>query len=146
MTKGMPRSQTAFSSVEPSFSSLKQQVYGLAGVENTKDLKSTRNEFNSLDFRRKASWREALLLLTKSEPFEHWRSSPPVKYREIFAEIDQASQDHKENLASVKRTFKQLDASIEELGELTSDCTEEANTLKEQTLTSILQERRNRLN
>ena len=142
----MSRSKIAFNSDELPLLALKQKVYSLAGVASTKELKASRNEFGLLDFRLKVSWQEALVLLTKGETFEHWRSSPPEKYREIFAEIDQASKDHKKNLASVKRTFKQLDANIEDLEELTSDCTEEAKTLKEQMLASILQERRNRLN
>ena len=116
---------------------LKKEVYRLAHVKTTKKLKALRSEFTSLDFRRKASWQKALTTLKGDESFEEWRSNPPDKYKEIFKEIDDASNEHETNLANAEKAFQNLEDSIEELEQLTKVAKEEAGGLTQEKIVTI---------
>ena len=116
---------------------LKKEVYQLAQVKTTKKLKALRSEFASLDFRRKASWQTALTTLKGDESFEDWRSNPPDKYKEIFKEIDDASNEHETNLANTKKAFQNLEDSIHELDQLTKETKAEAGGLTQEKIVTI---------
>ncbi len=113
---------------------LKKEVYQLAQVTTTKNLKALKSEFASLDFRRKASWQTALTAL---ESFEDWRSNPPEKYKEIFKEIDDASNEHETNLANAEKAFQNLEDSIHELDQLTKETKAEAGGLTQEKIVTI---------
>ena len=115
---------------KPKLSELKRSVYTLAGVNTTKELKALRKEFASSDFRRKESWEDALSKLIDGQSFEEWCSDPPEKYREIFTEIEKASKEYKEHVASAKKVFKDLEESFEDLDKLTKDAQKEVKALK----------------
>ena len=134
MVRNQSKSPKVVPAVKQKLSELKRDVYKLARVTNTKQLKTNHKEFASLDFRRRDSWQSALQSLNE---FEEWRSNPPEQYKEIFAEIDQASKDHDAHVASTKKIFQDLGASVEELSQLTEDAQKEAKELKEETLVSI---------
>ncbi len=116
---------------------LKKEVYQLAQVKTTKQLKALRSEFASLDFRRKASWQTTLNTLKGGASFEEWRSNPPEKYKEIFQEIDDASNEHETNLANAKKAFQNLEDSIHELDQLTKDTKEEVGGLRQEKIVTI---------
>ena len=118
-------------------SDLKKEVYQLAQVTTTKQLKALRSEFATLDFRRKASWQKALTSIQGDESFEEWRSNPPEKYKEIFKEIDEASQEHETNIENAKKAFQNLEHSIQELDQLTKDTKEEAGGLTQEKIVTI---------
>ena len=116
---------------------LKRKVYQLAGVDNTKELKSLNSEFASLDFRLKDTWKYVLTKFEAEESFEEWRSNPPEKYKEVFKEIEEASKDHQFHVASAKKVFKGLEESVEELNQLTKEVQKDVKALQEETLVSI---------
>ena len=118
-------------------SDLKRNVYQLAGVISTKELKALNSEFASLDFRRKENWQFALTRLEGGQSFEEWRSNPQEKYRAIFKEIDDASKEYKDHVASSKKVFECLEESVDELDKLTNEVKEDAKALQEETLVSI---------
>ena len=131
------KSKKILDTSKPKLPELKKEVYQLAQVKTTKKLKVLRSEFASLDFRRKASWQTALTALKGDESFEEWRSNPPEKYKEIFKEIDDASNEHETNLANAKKAFQNLEDSIHELDQLTKDSKEEASDLRQEKIVTI---------
>ena len=116
---------------------LREKVYNLAGVSNTKALKSFHVDFKSMDFRRTNNWEKAFKILKGLENFEEWRSSPPEKYREIFAEIDQVSNDYKKNVVKAKKVLERLDTNIKKLSEITEEAKVDVESLKQETPISI---------
>ncbi len=134
MGKKKSKQQKVVLSKKQKFSELKEDVYKLAGVTNTKKLKTIHKEFALYDFRRRESWQYALDSL---KVFEEWRSNPPEKYKAIFKEIDEASKEHQAHVASAKKVFEGLEDSVEELDKLTKEALENAKALKEETLVSI---------
>ena len=116
---------------------LREKVYNLAGVSNTKALKSFHVDFKSMDFRRTNNWEKAFKILKGLENFEEWRSSPPEKYREIFAEIDQVSNDYKKNVVKAKKVLERLDTNIKKLSEITEEAKVDVESLKKETPISI---------
>ena len=131
------KKKTFISTTNPKLSEIKKEVYQLAQVKTTKKLKALRSEFASLDFRRKASWQKALTALKGEESFEDWRSNPPDKYKEIFKEIDDASNEHETNLANTKKAFQNLEDSIHELDQLTKETKAEAGGLTQEKIVTI---------
>ncbi len=125
------------SSSIPKLAELKKEVYQLAQVKTIKTLKALRSEFASLDFRRKASWQTALTTIQADKSFEEWRSNPPEKYKEIFKEIDEASQEHETNIENAKKAFQNLEHSIQELDQLTKDTKEDAAGLTKEKIVTI---------
>jgi len=116
---------------------LREKVYNLAGVSNTKALKSFHVDFKSMDFRRTNNWEKAFKLLKGLENFDEWRSSPPEKYREIFAEIDQVSDEYKKNVVKTKKVLESLDTNIKKLSEITKEAKCDVESLKKETPISI---------
>ena len=109
----------------------------MAGVSNTKALKSFHVDFKSMDFRRTNNWEKAFKLLKGLENFDEWRSSPPEKYREIFAEIDQVSNEYKKNVVKTKKVLESLDKNIKKLSEITKEAKGDVESLKKETPISI---------
>jgi len=73
----MPRKSSARPK-EQSLAELKRQVFDLAKVSNTKQLKATNPDLRHLDFRRKASWRSALEVLQQAAAaMAEWERNPP---------------------------------------------------------------------
>ena len=61
----------------------------------------------------------------------------PEKYKEIFNQIDIASEEHQTNFENTNKAFQKLGNSIKELDKLTKDVTEEASSLTKDNVVTI---------
>jgi len=108
---------------------LKKKVYELSSTKNTKDLKSSRADFDKLDFRRKASWELALNVLQEGQTFDDFINNPTEKYSELFKEIKQASKDHDVNMKNTNKALETLGSSVDKLEKLTKEVNADTESL-----------------
>ena len=130
-----------------SLKTLKTEVYELANVATTQQLKVLRPEWRSLDLRRKANWQ--LIHTQLQEPsgdFEAWLANPPEEYRELFGEIADVTTAYGNSIAEGKLLSAELQLAAEELEELSSDYSSEASALKQQEQAARKQAKARRLN
>jgi hypothetical protein len=126
----MPRKSSA-RPTEPSLAELKRQVFDLAKVSNTKKLKATNADLRHLDFRRKASWRSALEVLQQAAlTMAEWERNPPDEYKELFAEIDQATAAYSASIEQGLKLSSQLREAADDLEALAEELQQEAGELK----------------
>ncbi len=125
---------------------LKKEAYGLAKVSNTKALKALDIRFGRLDFRRKDDWKKAITMLKKEPSYVEWCAEPPEKYRELFVEVDQLSKDSEKIIEQGHQLIKGLEKDTNALEGIAKECQEEANSLRDEAIAAIRQERRSRLN
>ena len=125
---------------------LKKEAYDLARVNSTKALKALDIRFRGLDFRRKDDWKKAINMLKKEPSYEEWCAEPPEKYRELFAEIDQVSKDSEKIIEHGHQLIKGLEEDTNSLERIAKQCQEEADSLREEAISAIRQERQSRLN
>jgi len=126
---------------------LKAEVYALANVATTQQLKALRAEWRSLDLRRKSNWQliHAQLQQTSGD-FEAWLANPPEEYRELFSQIADVTTAYGSSIAEGQRLSSELQLAAEELEKLSSYCRSEVETLKQQSQTARRQAKARRLN
>jgi hypothetical protein len=123
--KSSPRQQ------EPTLADLKHQVFGLAKVSSTKELKRTNVDLRHLDFRLKASWRSALEVLQQAAAaYPDWDRNPPEEYKELFAEIDQAAAAYSASIEQGLELSAQLRQAADDMEALSGELQQEAEDLK----------------
>ncbi len=116
---------------EPSLADLKGQVFALAKVSSTKELKRTNVDLCHLDFRLKASWRSALEVLQQAgAAMAEWERNPPEEYKELFAEIDQAAAAYSASIEQGLKLSSQLRDAADDLEALSGELQQEAEELK----------------
>lgn len=115
------------------FDELKAQVYELAEVSTTPQLKSKYEAVQSLDMRRKASWQQALTIVqNRQREFQDWLENPPDKYKELFTEIRLVSQSFDDKLVEAKQLAAEVNAIADSLEDLAQECQDEADSLKQE--------------
>lgn len=115
------------------FDELKAQVYELAEVCTTPQLKAKYKALQALDMRRKASWQQALVLIQKrQQELQNWLENPPDEYKDLFAEIRLISQEYGDKLIETKQLAAQVNVMADSLEELANECQDEANSLKQE--------------
>lgn len=119
-------------------SELKADVYRLAEVSTTKQLKAKYLEIKPLDLRYKAAWEKARSQLQQSAKvdskrpstqagnasidFEAWLNNPPSEYKALFTEAGAALASFGQKLDQTKKlteTAKAMVASLDEFAEAT---------------------------
>jgi hypothetical protein len=116
---------------EPSLADLKGQVLTLAKVSSTQELKRANVDLRHLDFRLKASWRSALGVLEQAEvAMDEWDRNPPEDYKELFAEIDQATAAYSASIEQGLKLSSQLRDAADDLDALAGELHQEAEELK----------------
>ena len=128
---------------------LRKEVYRLAEVATTKQLKAKYADIKTLDMRYKASWIKALEQLkeqakTQTETknrdseklnakenvdFESWLNNPPEEYKDLFAEAEAAFTTIDDKLAKGKKLTKTARAMAESLNEFADASLEESQQL-----------------
>ncbi len=132
---------------EPTLADLKGQVWALAQVSSTRELKRTHADLRHLDFRRKASWRSALEVLQQAAAaYPDWDSNPPEEYRALFAEIDQAAAAYSASIDQGLRLSAQLRHAADDLEALSGELQQEAERLNAIQQASRAQRRSRTLN
>ncbi len=125
-------------------SELKKEVYRVARVTTTQQLKAKYDSIKPLDMRYKASWEKALEQLNEPEAvetdstelsaetqteFEHWLTSPPDEYQYLFAEAEAAFTAIDDKLAKGKKLIKTAKAMVESLNEFAEASLEDSQQL-----------------
>lgn len=114
-------------------SDLKANVYKLANVSTTAQLKAKYDAIQPLDMRYKASWETALTLArSQQDDFQSWLQNPPDEYKQLFADIDTAAADYEKSLVDAKQMSQDIAAIADQFTELAADCQDEADQLKQQ--------------
>lgn len=112
---------------------LKTQVFELAEVETTQQLKAKCAALRSLDMRYTASWEKALTVLKPSDSeFQAWLENPPEEYREVFAEIDTTAKQFDQVLTQARQLGQDINAIAESLEESVADLEAEAEQLQQE--------------
>jgi hypothetical protein len=116
---------------EPSLADLKRQVFALAKVSSTKELKRANVDLLHLDFRLKASWRSALEVLQQAAAaMAEWERNLPEEYKELFAEIDQAAAAYSASIEQGLKLSSQLRDAADDLEALSGELQQEAEELQ----------------
>lgn len=122
-------------------SEIRTEVYRIAEVTTTKQLKAQYAEIKSLDMRYKASWQKALELLSQDESdseqsdseeksaFEAWLSNPPDEYKALFDKAESALSSIGGKLAKGQKITKTAKAMAEGLSDFADASLEEAQKL-----------------
>jgi vacuolar-type H+-ATPase subunit I/STV1 len=114
------------------FQELKAKVYELAEVNTTKQLKA-KYEIKTLDMRRKDSWEKALTIIQKQQSeFEYWRENPPEEYKNLFAEIEETSQQYDQKSLKTKQLAREVLSVANSLEELAEGYQNEAYQLEQE--------------
>ena len=112
---------------------LRAQVYELAEVTTTQQLKAKYEEIRSLDMRRKISWEKALAIVqTQQDELQNWLENPPDEYKELFAEIESTAKTFDQKLVEARQLHQEVNAMADSLEELASECQDEADRLKQE--------------
>ena len=118
-------------------SELRTEVYRIAEVQTTRQLKAQYAKIKPMDMRYKASWEKALTLFNQSsdkdkstgqakstsrdqQTFDNWLDNPPGEYQALFAEAEAglAALDQKLDKAQqLTKTVKAMTASLDEFAE-----------------------------
>lgn len=132
---------------QPTLADLKREVYALAKVSSTKELKRTNVDLRSLDFRLKVSWRSALEVLQQAaSAYPDWHTHPPEEFKELFAEIEQASEAYGQSIDEGLKLSGQLRQAADDLEALSGELLEESDELKTIQQASRRQSRARQLN
>ncbi|QPN65629.1 hypothetical protein [Synechococcus sp. CBW1006] len=116
---------------QPTLADLRRQVFALATVTSTKELKRANEDLRHLDFRFKASWSSALTVLQQAAAaYPDWDTNPPEEYRELFTEIDQAAAAYSASIDQGLKLSAQLRHAADDLEALSGELLEEAEELK----------------
>ncbi|PPS44905.1 hypothetical protein [Chroococcidiopsis sp. TS-821] len=112
---------------------LKATVYEIAAVRTIKQLKTKYEVLKSLDMRRKASWKQALVIVQQhQQEFKHWLENPPDEYKELFAEIDQVAGDYDNELATFKQKQQAMTSIADDLETLAAEMQDEGDRLQDE--------------
>lgn len=115
------------------FQELKSKVYELAKVTTTQQLKAKYEEIKTLDMRRKDSWEKALTVIQNQQnEFETWLENPPEEYKDLFSEIQEASQKYDQKSTETKQIAKEVLMMANSLEALADECQDEAAQREEE--------------
>lgn len=115
------------------FQELKSKVYELAKVPTTQQLKAKYEEIKTLDMRRKDSWEKALTVIQNQQnEFETWLENPPEEYKDLFSEIQEASQKYDQKSTETKQIAKEVLMMANSLEALAGECQDEAAQIEEE--------------
>ncbi len=133
--------------LDKTMATLKAEVYTLAGVANTQQLKARYEDFRALNFSYKAAWQTALAQL-QAEPsdFQTWLANPPEEYKALFADIESVSADFNAKLDKAKALGQDARTMAEGLEQLAEDAQAEANQLRQEADLAYEVAQRSRLN
>ena len=115
MTKAKSIKKKKSNSKKKELKLLKQKVYQLAHVKDTKELKASNNLLLTLDFRKPSHWELAFNILKE---YEQLNSDTPEEYLELFDEIDQLNAEAKASILKSRKTFQNIEQSLSELDAL----------------------------
>lgn len=116
-----------------SMTALKTQVYALAEVSTTRELKRKYPALGVLHFSYRSSWQTALTLLQTYQPtFQAWLENPPEEYKALFAEIDSVSAAFDTTLEQAQRLGQNALQRVKDLEQLTQHAQVEAEDLKQE--------------
>ena len=118
----MPRKSSARPK-EQSLAELKRQVFDLAKVSNTKQLKAT-----------------------NADLMAEWERNPPDEYKELFAEIEQATAAYSASIEQGLKLSSQLREAADDLEAVAEELQQEAGELKAIEQASAQQRRARSLN
>lgn len=112
---------------------LRTQVYELAGVNSTQQLKAKYEEVRSLDMRCKISWERSLAIVQAEQvEFQDWLKNPPDEYKELFAEIESNAKEFDQKLGEVRQLHQEGSVMAGSLEALANECQDEAEHLKQE--------------
>lgn len=118
--------------LEKSITDLKTEVYSLAQVAKTIELKANYPTLSALNFSFKSSWETALTLLqTEQSDFQSWLENPPDEYKDLFKEIASASDEFSDKLEKAKHLGRDALAMAESLEQLAEEAQAEAEQLRQ---------------
>ncbi|MBD1874072.1 hypothetical protein H6F75_11295 [Nodosilinea sp. FACHB-131] len=112
---------------------LKAEVYTLAQVSTTQQLKTKYESLKALNFSFKTSWEQALTLLTANrQDFQAWLVNPPEEYKALFAEIETVSDSFSSQLEKAKQLGQEARAMAVSLEQLAQEAQEDAEQLQQE--------------
>ncbi|MBD2230011.1 hypothetical protein [Phormidium tenue] len=112
---------------------LKAEVYALAQVTTTQQLKTKYEPLRALNFSFKASWEKALTLLADhTQDFQSWLANPPEEYKALFAEIETVSDSFDSKLGKTKQLGQEARAMAISLEHLAEEAQEDAEQLRQE--------------
>jgi hypothetical protein len=130
-----------------SISDLKAEVYDLAQVVQTGELKAKYPSLSSLNFSFKSSWETALNLLQADRPdFQNWLKNPPEEYRDLFKDIESVSAEFGHKVEKAKHLGEDALAMAKSLEQLAEEAQAEAEHLRQEAETAARVARRANLN
>ncbi|MBD2114362.1 hypothetical protein [Leptolyngbya subtilissima] len=116
---------------------LRAEVYTLAQVSTTQQLKTKYEHLRALNFSFKTSWEKALTLLSANQQdFRAWLANPPEEYKALFAEIETVSDSFNSKLEKVKQLGQEARAMAISLEQLAEESQEEAEQLRQEAETA----------
>ncbi|WP_017297785.1 hypothetical protein [Nodosilinea nodulosa] len=112
---------------------LKAEVYTLAQVATTQQLKTKYEPLRALNFSFKTSWEKALTLLTTNQQdFQAWLVNPPEQYKALFAEIEAVSDSFNSKLERAKQLGQEARAMAISLEQLAEEAQEDTGQLRQE--------------
>lgn len=66
------------------------------------------------------------------QEFEEWLKNPPEEYRELFAEINEASAAYDRKSAQIKELIQEINSMADSMEASASELQEEANDIRQQ--------------
>ncbi|MFQ4140373.1 hypothetical protein PGN35_029070 [Nodosilinea sp. PGN35] len=111
-------------------SKLKAEVYAIAQVSTTQQLKAKYASLNALNFSFRTSWERALKLLASDpQDFQSWLANPPEEYKDLFAEIETTSQEFSTKLERAKRLGEEAQKMATSLEQLAQEAQDESEQM-----------------
>lgn len=130
-----------------SISHLKAEVYDLAQVAQTGELKAKYPSLSSLNFSFKSSWETALNLLQADRPdFQNWLKNPPEEYRDLFKDIESVSTEFGDKVKKAKHLGEDALEMAKSLEQLAEEAQAEAEHLRQEAETAARVAQRANLN
>jgi len=130
-----------------SITDLKSEVYVLAQVAQTGELKAKYSSLSSLNFSFKSSWETALNLLQADRPdFQNWLKNPPEEYRDLFKDIESVSAEFSDKVKTAKHLGEDALDMAKSLEQLAEEAQAEAEELRQEAETSARVAQRANLN
>lgn len=126
---------------------LRAQVYELAQVSTTQQLKAKYEEIRLLDMRCKISWEKALgRVQAQQNELKNWLENPPDEYKELFAEIQSSSKEFEQKLEEARQLHQEVNTVADSLEELANEYQNEAEHLNQEVKASRQSAKQARLN
>ncbi|MGF1570193.1 MAG: hypothetical protein ACFCVD_19340 [Nodosilinea sp.] len=135
------------SSPPKTIAELKSEVYALAQVSTTRQLKAQCQPLRALNFSFKSSWGIAYdLLKGEQTDFLSWLDNPPQEYQELFADIKSTSEQFSTTLEKAKHLGQDAREMAQSFEEAAQAAQAEANRLKQEAMLAAQIAQQARLN